>query len=130
MQEPVWVETAVVAAMLGNAEVAAIAENRIYPLIIPQGTVLPCVTYQRYSASPHMTLGGYGSESVVVLVVAYARTFAEAKALAKAVRAAMAADPVRGVIRSDRDIYYEGGGAYSVHMEFICNQTGGYCYGY
>ena len=124
-----WAETTVVAALLESEAVTDIAGNRVYPLKIPQGTLLPSVVYQRYSSAPNMALLGYTSELVVMLVVAYAKKYGEAKSLALAVRAAMAAEPLKAVIRSDRDIYYEEADAYGVHMEFVCEQTGGYCYG-
>lgn len=124
-----WAGNMVRDALLGDAGVASIVEARVYPLKIPQGTVLPCVTYQRYSSAPHMTLCGYGSETVTLLIVAYAVKYGQAKALANAVRAAMAGNPVNAVLRSDRDLYHEEADAYSVHMEFIVYQSGGYYHG-
>lgn len=94
------------AALVGHAGVTALVGARVYPLLIPEGTPLPCVTYQRVSGTPENTLEGHsGLEEVMVQVDCWSATYGGAKALAKQVRAAMAAAPFGSYLDQDRDLY-------------------------
>lgn len=85
-----------VVAILGAAgAVTAIVSNRITPLIRPQDLVLPAVTLQEISLTPANTFAGNGNlDDCRVQVNCWAATYTDAKALARAVRAAMDAVPV------------------------------------
>lgn len=126
-----YIEEAVQTALSGNSSVMEACGGRVYPLQIPQGKKLPAVVYQRVSTSPDTTLQGYQSESVTVMVNSFALKFSEAKALAKAVRSAMAGAPLKADFLDEQDIINDSNGTsvFCVTAEFKCQQTGGYCYG-
>lgn len=120
-------EAAVVSALFGSAEIAASAGARVFPVKIPLGAEFPCVTYQRSSINPYTTLRGYGSESVVMRLASFAKSYDEARELAAAARDAVTASSANAVLRSDQDGWREEEDAYSVSMEFLCtHQHGGY----
>lgn len=129
MATPVYIEKVVAAALKASPEVKAFCAGRVYPLQIPQGTILPAVVYQRTYSSPDYTLGGYGSEGVLLMINSFAATYAAAKDLALAVRAAMAAAPLNAIWRNEMDLLDENIGATCVTAEYLVQQTGGYCYG-
>lgn len=126
-----YVEEAVQTALAGNAAIIAVCGGRVYPLQIPQGKLLPAVVYQRVATSPDTTLQGYQSESVTIMVNSFALKFSDAKALAKAVRAAMAGAAIKAKFLNEQDIINDSNGTsvFCVSAEFACQQTGGYCYG-
>lgn len=129
MAAPEYIETSVAAALKASSDVSAICSGHVYPLKIPQGTVLPAVVYQRTYSAPHNTLQGYTSETVTLTVNCFSLTYAEAKALAIAVRKAMSLEPLNAIFDSERDLMNETGDVYCISAEYRCQQTGGYCYG-
>lgn len=98
-----------------------IVGNKIFALHIPQGTKLPCVSFQRISGNPANTLLGYsGLEQIELQVDAWATTYAQAKSVAKAIREAI---PTQGSLwaahlRRDVDLYEEGTEYYRVMMNY------------
>lgn len=82
------IEDAIRARLIASAEVAALVAERIWPMKLPQGPVLPAVVYQRIST----TTDGVAMESPVgpvrsrVQITAWAGTFSGARALAEAVQ--------------------------------------------
>ena len=124
-----YVEKVVAAALKGSAEVQAACDGRIFPVKIPQGTLLPVAVYQRAYTGPEHTLCGYNSESVTVIVKSFAETYEEVKALAMAVRSAMAAEPLSALLKDELDLFESEGGVYCVHAEYDCRQQGGPFYG-
>jgi len=104
MTTPVYIEQTVTAALKASAQVAALVADRVYPVKIPQGAVLPAVTYQRTDSSPDYTLQGYGSETVTLTLNSLAPTYEQAKELAIAVRAVMTAAPIRAIVRKEVDL--------------------------
>ena len=95
--------------------------NKVFALVIPQGTKLPCITFQRLGGSPANTLvGASGLEEIDLQIDVYAKNYGEAKAVAKAVRAAM---PPNGEVFGahlieDQDLYEDGTNYFRVSMEF------------
>ena len=126
MAAPVYIEKAIAAALKAAPEVSALCSGRVFPLKIPQGTRLPAVVYQRTHSSPDYTLAGYCSEGVVLMVNSFALTYEAAKELALAVRAAMAAEPVSAIFRTEADLYQDTAEVFCVSAEYLCQQTGGY----
>ena len=129
MAAPAYIELAIEAALKDSPDVAAICAGRVYPLEIPQGTKLPAVVYQRIYTSPDMTLRGYTSEGVTIMVNSFALKFGEAKALALAVRKTMAAKPLNAIFQDENDLNKPDSGARCVSAEYLVQQPGGYCYG-
>ncbi len=127
MATPVYIEKEIAAALKASPDVSAICAGQVYPLNIPQGTVLPAVVYQRTGTAPHYTLSGYTSEGVTITINSFAMTFQEAKDLALAVRGAMAAAPLSAVFNGEQDLHEDDADAYCVSAKFTCQQYGGFC---
>ena len=95
--------------------------NNVFALFIPQGTKLPCITFQRIGGSPANTLSGAsGLEDLDLQIDVWAKNYGEAKAIAKAVRAAM---PPNGEVFGahlieDQDLYEDGTNYFRVSMEY------------
>jgi hypothetical protein len=65
----------------------ALADNRVYPTVLPQNCVFPAVAYTVISDRQTRSLGGFtsGQRNALVQVDCYARTRDAAQALADAV---------------------------------------------
>ncbi len=73
--------------LINAAEVKAIVQDRIYPLMIPQNKSLPAVTYQKISGERlHSLQGDTGYTTPVFQISARAETYAQCKALAQEIR--------------------------------------------
>ena len=129
MAAPLYIEKAIAAALKASPEVSAVCAGRVYPLKIPQGTMLPAVVYQRTYSSPDHTLQGYTSEGVVLMLNSFALTYGAAKDLALAVRSTLAAAPINAILRNETDLYEENADVFCISAEYLCQQTGGYCHG-
>lgn len=109
--------------LMQNDELVELVDGKIYALRIPNGTYLPCVTFQRLSGMPAHTLQGHsGLEEINLQVDAWGRSYEEAKNVAKAVRSAM---PETGSVFgahliTDADFYEDGVNYYRISMEFTC----------
>ena len=124
-----YIEQAVAAALTASPEVEALVSGRVYPLKLPQGTVLPAVTYQRTDSSPDYTLQGYGSESVTLMLNSFGPTYEEAKELAMAVRGVMTAAPFKAMVRKEADLTDENIEDPCVSTEYLVQQGGGQYHG-
>ena len=114
-------ETALLRTLREDAGLSALVGNKVFPLAIPAGNYLPCVTFQRLGGRPANTLAGpSGLEEIDPLIDAWARDYHEAKAVAKAVRAAMPANGPRfgAHLIEDQDLYEDGTNYFRVNMEF------------
>lgn len=104
-----------------DARVSALVGNKVFALVIPQGTKLPCITFQRIGGMPANTLSGAsGLEEIDLQIDVWARDYGEAKATAKAVRAAMPPSGPRfsAHLIEDQDLYEDGTNYFRVNMEF------------
>ena len=116
-------EQALLATLQGDEGLSALVGEKIFALLIPEGTMLPCVTFQRISGTPANTLDGHsGLERISLQVDAWGRNYAEAKTVAKAVRAAM---PPKGEtfgahLVKDADFYENETNYYRISMEYAC----------
>ena len=114
-------ETALLRTLREDAGLSALVGNKVFPPAIPAGNYLPCVTFQRLGGRPANTLAGpSGLEEIDLLIDAWARDYHEAKAVAKAVRAAMPANGPRfgAHLIEDQDLYEDGTNYFRVSMEF------------
>jgi hypothetical protein len=99
------------------AGVQAIAGDRVYPLHRPQDIQVPAVTLQRVSVGPQNALHGFaGLDSNRVQATCYAVSYAEARSLAAACRAA--ADAAGHICRSEADGYESEVEVYLVTQEY------------
>ena len=95
--------------------------NKVFALVIPQGTKLPCITFQRIGGMPANTLAGHsGLEEIDLQIDVWARDYDEAKAVAKAVRTAMppSGPQFSAHLIEDQDLYEDGTNYFRVSMEF------------
>lgn len=87
--------------LAAQSAITALTSTRIYPIIRPQNTALPAITYQRISSSHehHLSAGSLQSSDlhqVRMQVDCYATTYKGAETLAKLVEAAL--DAYRGTM--------------------------------
>jgi hypothetical protein len=81
------IEEGLYAALTGNARVAGLVGERVYPEVIPQEAALPAMAYQRVSGPrPVGHGGGLGMGEARIQLTITAETYREAKAAAAAVR--------------------------------------------
>lgn len=84
-------QTALTARLLAAAGVTAIAGTRQHWNVVPQATAYPCLRLQTISDPRPQHLGDYdGARQTRVQVDCFARSYAQARALAEAVIADMA----------------------------------------
>lgn len=129
MSVPIFVEKLVFDRLTADADLTALVGNRVYPLVIPQGSKLPCVVYHRIYSAPANQLCGYDLEQVALQITAFALTYAEVKATALRIRAIMAPTPLNGEFSGDSEFYDFESKVFSNSAEFICAQEGGFSYG-
>jgi hypothetical protein len=84
------IETGLYSELTGDAGVSALVSTRIYPLQVPQDVAMPAVAYQQISGSPEYAHDGdSGLNWARFQFTCQAETYAGAKALAVAVKAAL-----------------------------------------
>ncbi len=92
------VEQMFVKELQATAGVVALVGTRIYPQAAPQGTTADYVTYELVSGNPIQDHGGSGGlHRARISFLCHAATYANAKALAEAILAAL--DGRRGTIQ-------------------------------
>jgi len=98
------IEAGLVYKLTNTAGITALVSTRVYLETIPQGATLPCITYQRISTprlTAHDTSGSAGTASPRFQFDAWATTYASARAIADALRAAL--NGYKGTITSGAD---------------------------
>ena len=121
MASAVEFEIVLLRTLREDAGLSALVGNKVFALVIPQGTKLPCITFQRIGGMPANTLSGHsGLEEIDLQIDVWARDYDEAKAIAKAVRAAMPPSGPRfsAHLIEDQDLYEDGTNYFRVNMEF------------
>ncbi len=121
MASAVAFEIVLLRTLREDAGLSALVGNKVFALVIPQGTKLPCITFQRIGGMPANTLSGHsGLEEIDLQIDVWARDYDEAKAIAKAVRAAMPPSGPRfsAHLIEDQDLYEDGTNYFRVNMEF------------
>lgn len=84
------VEAAIYTLLKDAAGVSALAGTRIYPILAPQDSAYPLITYQRISGARWRTFDGpSGKAQPRFQLDVWATSYAGANALAKAVRDAL-----------------------------------------
>jgi hypothetical protein len=98
------IEAGLVAKLTTTAGLTALISTRVYLERIPQGATLPCITYQRIDTPrvlTHDTSGSAGTAYPRFQFDAWATTYASAKAITDALRAALSG--FKGTITSGAD---------------------------
>lgn len=113
-------ESHIFSCLTGASGVSSVVGERIYALVLPQGCALPAISYFRVSGPRQMSLEGYSNlESPRIQIDCWATSYAQAKTLAAAVRAAMLSSTdfkVSGI--SDQDLFDESIGIFRVSTDF------------
>lgn len=114
-------------AMANDATVGGLvggtgSSARVYPMILPQGSVLPAVTYQVIDKPRIDTASLSGHNARVrarVQVDCWAGTYAQVKSLADATRnALLTASAFTALNLDDRDLYEDDTHIYRVSADF------------
>lgn len=85
-------ENAVIAKLLADSGLAALVDNRIYPVARPQGSMLPAITLQTVSNVPVYTNDGEaGIAEARVQIDCWGATYSSVKTVARAVTASLSA---------------------------------------
>lgn len=115
-----------IAHLLADVSVAAIAATRIHVSIAPEGTALPYVVVQQVSRSPDHHSGGPGLKRPLFQIDSYASTYASARGLGDAVEAAV--DGFSGdmigvniqyaALESEQDIFDNAINAHRIRADF------------
>lgn len=114
-------DVALLGTLLGDEKLDGLVGGKVFAIVVPKGTRLPCVSFQRISGRPTHVLGGFsGLEHITVQIDVWATTLSEAKAVAKAVRDAM---PARGPewgarLSGDADLYESETNYFRIRMEW------------
>lgn len=124
-------ETAITAHLKAHPGLSALIGGRVYPLVIPQGAPLPCVTYQRISTPRQYTMGSTATVvNARMQVDAWGDSYASAKATAAAVLAALnhesgqigagakVFDVLVSLADNEADSYEPDTGRYRVRIDF------------
>jgi hypothetical protein len=113
------IEQSLYSALTNDSTVSALVSTRIYPVIAPQSAALPMIVYQRVSTVPVTSIDGdSGLDSVRMQVSCWAKTYAETKSLAAAVRSAVMANLI-GVTDSELDDYDAETRSFRVIIDFV-----------
>jgi hypothetical protein len=83
-------EEALIARLIADSGVAAIAAGRVYPGARPQGAALPAIVLHRIDGAPlYADEGEVGLAEARIQIDCWATTYGEAKTLARAVTGAL-----------------------------------------
>lgn len=83
-------EAAVYKLLTDDATVGGLVSTRVYPVVVPQGSSLPYISYQRVaSRHVHSMDGVAGLAETTIQIDCYASTYSGGKALGEAVRLAL-----------------------------------------
>jgi hypothetical protein len=118
------IETLLYTRLSGYAGLSALADARIYPMLLPQGATLPALTYQRVSGvQSYSHQGDSGLATVRMQVDCWGATYASAKAVAAQVKAALSGYTSSAIGRchlgAERDLYDPETGRYRVIIDFM-----------
>lgn len=103
------------------AQLNGVAAGGIWAIIAKQGASLPYITYQRITNTTNNVLAGNGNppvENTRIQIDVWGTTYAEAQAIAAAVKAAMLAWAVQNVLLLDYDLYEQDVKIYRVLLEY------------
>ena len=99
--------------LLGN-----LCSGRCYPLIAPEGTVSPFITFQKVSGIPDMDLDGPGRENCRFQFDVWGTTYSAAKTLAESAKTAMVGASFSNTPIMAMDLYEEVSKEYRVMLEY------------
>lgn len=115
------IEATIYATLKNDAGVTALVSSRIYPVVMPEGTALPAVVYQRISTNPVASLDGdSGLDLVRMQISSWGKSYSSAKVLAAAVRTSLVgANALKLRTESEQDDYDPETRLHRVISDFI-----------
>lgn len=124
------IEQALYKALAADFELQGLLGGRIFPVLIPQGARLPVLVYHQVSGVPYNHLGaGYGLSRVRIRLDVWALSYADAKDIAEAVKAAVAAaGGFEKMIESSGPDWGDDK-TFRTSVDIVCWEKGGHCYG-
>lgn len=112
------------AHLQGDAAIAALVLDRIYPVLRPQGSVAPAITFSRVFADYQTSLDGWTSGKVQIRlqIDVWAKTYESARAIKAAVEARMntAADSFRSTLQFEDHQYEPTTREHHVVLDYYC----------
>jgi hypothetical protein len=124
------IESALRTRILGDAGISALIGTRIFPLILPQATSFPALTYQRISGERmHSHDGPSGLAGPRIQIDTWATSYIGAKQLADLIRqridgfkGTVGSDEIEGIFMDTEREFYEDGDLlklFRVSMDFF-----------
>lgn len=111
--------------LMADATVTSLVADRISPLVMSQEITYPAITLERFDLQPSNALGGDAAlDKNIVEVDTFAETYALAREIADAVRAALAAAAVQLVREQDHFESTPLPGAYRIEQQFLVFTSG------
>ena len=106
-----------------DASISALVADRIHPMLLPQGSALPAMTYQEVADEPQTDLSGTDGDMVRyrTQIICWAASYTAAKALAELVRARLqtAASTFKAVpLPSGQDVYEDSTKRFGFYRDF------------
>jgi hypothetical protein len=83
------IEQGLTALLAANTTLTGLIGPRLYPVLVPEGSAFPCVSYQDISATSDYTLAGAETQNKRIQFDVWATTYAQCKAVTKALRNAL-----------------------------------------
>lgn len=115
-------ESKLYTALSGSSKITVTSSisTRIYPLIVPQQSALPAITYARISGGQENNLSGYSSmENPRIQIDCWALTYKEVKTIAENVHTVLnTTTTFSAVLISDMDFYEDDVELYRESMDF------------
>ena len=123
------IETGLRTQLVNNTAVAAIVGSRVYPVKMPLGYTLPCISYQRISSERYPFLDGPSGRVIPRFQVdCYAESYSDVRELAEKVRLAL--DGFKGAlgseahvggisIQSERDLWEDNTEVFRVTQDYL-----------
>ena len=116
------VETKIYALLIANATINRKVNTRVFPIVIPQDSELPAITYQRISAQKITSLSGYSNlENSHILINSWATKYETVKALAEDIHSVMDnSTGFKTVLSNELDAFDPEAGLWAVSQDFSC----------
>lgn len=85
---------------------SGVAGGRVYPLLIPEKSPLPAISYSRIGTTPSRNMSGATTiDQVRIQVDTYADTYAQAKSVGASVRSLLENSSAKAILQSELDFY-------------------------
>jgi len=111
------IESTLFAALNNDATLTALVGSRIYPQVAPDNAAVPYMTYQLIATEAHNKLSAApGSERKLLQVNCISNSYAEAKSMAEASKAAI--NGTVGYLNGEGDDYFNQTQNHRVRLDF------------